>query len=169
MLGTYRFSPDQVVRIDPYGSIPILSSGIRIIHTNPDCPDDVVFYCLLGRDRLLQDIKRVGFVPRASASEVRERRGMPWRWTFLIACFAIWNVLFLLDGLPWEHHALGAGAFAAAVVAFSTAMALMFSPWMQSLALKPDRSPEEVLPTVRFSALILGVMLIAMASSHVAS
>jgi hypothetical protein len=169
LFGAYHFSPEQVVRIEPYGSVPIISSGIRIIHTNPDCPDRVIFYCLVGQDRLLREINRVGFVPSASAMDLPERRGMPWRWTFLTACLLVWNALFFLDGSPWEHHTLGGGAIAAAALAFLTSLALMFSPWMQSLALKPDRSPEEVLPTVRFFTLMSGVMLFALAFGHVPS
>jgi hypothetical protein len=169
LLGTYHFSPEQVVRIEPYGSIPILTWGIRIIHTKLDCPDDVIFYCLLGRDRLLQEIERVGFRPCASAADLPDRRGTPWRWTFLIVCLVVWNVLFFLDGSPWKHHSLGAGAITAVAMAFIASLALMFSPWMQTLALKPDRSPDEVLPTVRLFALISGTMLIALLFGHVAS
>ena len=87
-----------------------LELGIRIIHINPACPDGVIFYSFVGRDRLLQEIERVGFVPSASAADLPERRGMPWRWAFLIACLVVWNVLFFLDGSPWERHAPGGGA-----------------------------------------------------------
>ncbi len=167
LFGTYQFSPEQVVRIEPCGSTP-LSWGIRIIHINPACPDKVIFYSFVGRDRLLQEIERVGFVPSASAADLPERRGIPWRWAFLIACLVVWNVLFFLDGSPWERHALGGGAIAAAAAAFLTSLALMFLPAMQSLALKPDRSIDEVLPTVRFFALIAGVMLFSLAFEHVA-
>lgn len=166
LFGTYHFAPEQVVRIDPIGWTP-LSWGIQIIHINPACPDRVVFYCFIGRDRLLREIKRIGFVPSASAADLPERRGMPWRWTFLIACVVVWNALFFLDGSPWEHHALGTGALSAAAIAFLTSLALMFLPGMQSVALKPDRSIDEVLPTVRFFALIAAIALFTLALDHV--
>ena len=44
----------------------------------------------------------------------------------------------------------------------------MFLPATRSLALKPDRSIDEVLPTVRFFALIAGVMLFSLVFEHVA-
>ena len=55
-LGTYEFSPLQVVSVEPYGSIPLLSSGIRIIHNRADYPEKIIFWCMGNRSRVLAEI-----------------------------------------------------------------------------------------------------------------
>ena len=40
LLGTYAFTPEQIIRLAPYGSIPV------IVHSNLDYPSRIVFWCL---------------------------------------------------------------------------------------------------------------------------
>jgi TPR repeat protein len=60
-LGTYGFSPSDVVAIEPVGSIPILRSGIRIRHNRANYPEAIIFWCLRSRDELLDAIRNSGF------------------------------------------------------------------------------------------------------------
>jgi hypothetical protein len=96
LIGTYTFTPEQVVRIEPYGSIPILYRGIRIVHSNPDCPSSVIFWCLRNPERLIERIRQA--IPGASPLGAQARRGVPFRWSFILALVAVWNALFILDG-----------------------------------------------------------------------
>jgi hypothetical protein len=65
LVGSHSFSPDQVVRLEPYGLIPIFGRGIRIVHSRTDCPAKVLFSCFWTSERLLESIRGAGFVPRA--------------------------------------------------------------------------------------------------------
>jgi hypothetical protein len=65
LIGSYSFSPDQVVAFKPYGWIPIFGRGILIVHTRPDYPARVFVSNFWTPDRLIETIHRAGFVPRA--------------------------------------------------------------------------------------------------------
>ena len=60
-LGSYEFSPSQVVSVEPYGSIPFLSSGIRINHNRADYPEKIIFWCMGNRSRVLAEFRKCGF------------------------------------------------------------------------------------------------------------
>ena len=50
-LGTYTFTPDQVIRVAPFGLIPFFGKGIRIFHRVPGYPDKIVFWYLCADPR----------------------------------------------------------------------------------------------------------------------
>lgn len=93
--GTYDFSPNDVVSLERYGSIPVFSSGIRITHTRADYPAKIIFWYLGNPDSVITRIREAGFLPTAPASAEIRRRGMPIRWTALVLLVLIWNGLFL--------------------------------------------------------------------------
>ena len=79
-------SPQDVVAIEPYGSIPILASGIRIDHNRKDYLKRMLFWCMGRRSTVLEEIANTGFRPtgvnRSSvfldfrfAGEHRDNRG----------------------------------------------------------------------------------------------
>ena len=60
-LGTYTFTPSEVVTLEPYGSIPVLARGIRISHNRRDYPKKIIFWCMGGRDSALAEVAETGF------------------------------------------------------------------------------------------------------------
>jgi hypothetical protein len=50
-LGTYTFTPDQVIRVAPFGLIPFFGKGVRIFHRIPSYPDKIVFWYLCADPR----------------------------------------------------------------------------------------------------------------------
>ena len=62
-LGSYAFTPSEVVSLDACPSRLFLSSGILIRHNRPDCPATVIFWCMGKPARVLAAIRDVGFVP----------------------------------------------------------------------------------------------------------
>jgi hypothetical protein len=171
LVGRYSFSPDQVAALEPYGSIPILSSGVRIVHTVQTYPDKIIFWCFGSPKRLIENITALGFQPRASRTQVPKRDGMAFRWSFLILLVVIWNALFLIDGfVPWNQPK-GPGLYTLLAVAllFLTAAALNVSDRFQALVLKPGRSITEVRSVVLLVLFVSAILLIVFGAQQVAS
>ena len=171
LLGRYSFTPDQVAALEPYGWIPVLSSGVRIVHTVPSYPDKIVFWNMGSPKRLIDRITALGFRPRASRTQVPLRSGMAFRWSFAILLFVVWNALFLADGfVPWaDRNGPGLYVLLAVALLFLTALALNFSGRFQTIVLKPGRSIAEVRPLVRLVLLVSAFMLVAIGATQVAS
>jgi hypothetical protein len=170
-MGRYRFAPDQVAAFEPYGSIPLLRSGVRIVHTVQNYPDKIIFWCFGSPKRLIESITALGFHPRASRAQVLPRDGMAFRWTFLVLLVLIWNTLFLLDGfVPWKHPTgPGPYTFLAVAMLFATALGINLSAWFQGIALKPGRSASEVRPVTLLVLAISAIMLIVFGAQRLAS
>jgi hypothetical protein len=165
MMGTYDFTPDQVVSLERYGSIPILASGIRINHNRQDYPPKFIFYTLGSSTKLLAKIAETGFSPKAPATSAPERRGIPVRWVAIAIAIIIWNGLFFLDDSSFDNsrHELGLGAFMATLLVFFIAWGLRVSQWLQSVVLKEGRSVGEIKPFLYFFQLLTGIGVVAFA------
>ena len=165
-LGTYTFTPEQIVRIEPYGSIPVIYRGIRIVHARPDYPSGIIFWCVRNPARLIERIGQAGFVPAAPPATAPVKRGVPFRWSFIIALFLVWNALFILGGFwPGTPPPEKPGAFvllALAVLLFAS-LAAERSSAFQRLVLKPGRSVGEIRPTLRLIQLVSGLVLVTCA------
>jgi hypothetical protein len=144
-LGTYEFSPSQVVSIEPYGSIPLLASGIRINHNRADYPEKIVFWCVGSRDRVLNELLQSGFSP--SGHPAQRAAGFPVRWSVVIAVVVLWNVLFVLDSSGQaESRSRAPGAFSllALLSLFGLATAVRVSPSVQRMVLREGHEVGEV-------------------------
>lgn len=161
VIGSYRFGPEQVVGLEPYGGFPFIGKGIRIVHTRPDCPARIIFRCFHSPDRILDDVRLAGFLPRASSAGVPKRDGMPVRWPPVVTLIVLWNTLFLLDGyVPWNApRAPGRFVFLALALVFATALAVERSAAAQSWVLKPGRAVGEIRPYLRLFQSVSGPML----------
>lgn len=162
LLGDYKFSPDQVVALEPHGFIPVLGTGIRIVHTVSNYPQKIVFWCSKSPKQLIEQIISLGFRPSASAELICRNHGMPFRWSFVIILVAIWNGLFFLDeSVPWKEPELpGPFSLLALGVLFLTSFALDNSDQFQKWFLKPGRSIDEVRAVVRLVLFISAIMFI---------
>jgi hypothetical protein len=162
LIGTYTFSPDQVARLESYGSIPIFGRGVRIIHTRVDYPAKIIFWCFRDPDLVVDDIRLSGFLPRASSVMVPTRRGVPFRWMPVVMFIVVWNALFWLDGfVPWkEFKAPGLFVQLALALAFGAAVAIQRSKTVQQWVLRPGRSVGEVRPSLVVLQLISGFLFV---------
>ncbi|GAA0709569.1 hypothetical protein ISN75_01935 [Dyella marensis] len=165
-LGTYTFTDQEVVSFELYGSIPILSSGIRINHNRLDYPEKVVFWCMGNREAVLDDIRSVGFRPQGKA--VERPSGFAFRWSAALLAIVVWNVLLLGDnqfhlasrpGLPGPLTVL------ALVSVFAVSSALPYSAGLQRAVLRPGRSINEITPYLRLLQLVTGLVSLGMGIS----
>jgi hypothetical protein len=167
LIGNYKFSAEQVAALEPHGSIPILASGVRIVHTVQNYPEKIVFWCFGSPKRLIEKITALGFQPRASRAQVPQRDGIPFRWSFLIAVIVVWNALFLMEGIPPKSP--GPYMLLAIALLFLTAVALNFSRIFQTLVLKPGRSFSEVRSMALLVLVVSAFLLIGFGAQQIAS
>ena len=62
--GTYNFLPGDVISLQRRGVIPLLTTGVRIIHRRMDYPAKIIFWSISPK-RLIEKIRAVAFVPSA--------------------------------------------------------------------------------------------------------
>lgn len=53
---TFQLSSAQIVRLEAVNILPVIASGIRIVHNDPVAPQRMVFWCLGQRDRKMAAI-----------------------------------------------------------------------------------------------------------------
>jgi hypothetical protein len=172
-LGRYDFTPEQVVAFGSFGSIPLLANGLAIEHNRADYPARMVFWCLGSRERVLEEIRQVGFVPTGQGAA--RPRGMPLRWGFVIAVVLCWNLLFLADGPDlaelWRGHVPahflpGAGAIVALASIFLLATGIKVSRRLQRLALAPGHELGEVRGMLTLLQLVSVPLMIGFSLVH---
>jgi hypothetical protein len=99
-LGQYRFAPAEVLAIESVGTLPLLTTGIRIHHHRPDYPEMFVVYCSpRARTVLLQALRAAGFTTGHPAIPT-PARGFPVRTKALVAALLGWNLMFVMGKLP---------------------------------------------------------------------
>ena len=165
-LPTHEFTPEQVVSIRQHGSIPLIGKGLPIEHNRLDYPAQVVFLRIGSRQRVLDEIARVGFIPSGVA--VERARGMPFRWTFAIACVLLWNIGFLVDVHgPFRRGdavvPFGPGVVATLAALFVLATGIKASARLQRVALAPGHVVREVRGLLSLLQGVAGAMTVGFA------
>lgn len=163
LIGRYEFLPDQVASIERSGSIPVLSSGLRIVHTRSDYPAKVIFWCMGNPDKMLARIHQAGFLPVAPRSAAIATRGFPIRWVIVIAVVLVWNGLFMLDQymFPNDAHMPGPFVVLALLLIFFFASALRTSDRVQAAVLRAGHAVGEIKSTVLLIQIVTGLLLVA--------
>lgn len=161
-LGTYSFVPDQVSSIERYVMIPILGWGIRVRHCVPEYPRKIIFWYLGNPERLLHGISESGFHPTATPSQIPGRAGIPVRWSVIIAAFAAWNGLILMDWTRSAHSFPSPGPYSciALLLLFCFSIGTLRLPVVQRFVLKPGRGVGEIGAALRLLVFISGFMLL---------
>ena len=161
-LGTYTFTPSEVVVLEPYGSIPVLARGIRIKHNRRDYPPKIIFWCMGARDAALAEIAETGFTPRGQPLD--RPTGFPVRWSAVLTLLVLWNGLFLLDrAMAQSRTAPGPLALLALVLLFVAATATQMSPQFRRLLLREGHEFGEIKSIVTLIQIISGIMALGFA------
>lgn len=163
LFGTYYFTPDQVVSLESYGSIPFFGRGVRINHNVPKYPRKVVFWYFKDPDSLIQQIRETGFHPTATAVSVpfsESHQGLPVRWQAIVVIIIVWNILLFLD---MGHQGLDSkpGLFSlfAVLFLFLTCIGIKIFRPVQRIFLKKGREMEEIESWIDILILVAGPML----------
>lgn len=166
LLGNYSFRPEEVVELKRIG-IPVIYSGLRIVHSISSYPARIEFFPMSSVDGLKDQIEQSGFNPKGRQSAIPPKEGMAFRWPFVALAIIGWNLLFILDGfifLPWrpppEKILPGPFVSLALALVFLSALSILKSERFRSLALKPDLSVQEVGAFLRLILLVTGGLFI---------
>ena len=76
LLGSYEFSPSDVVALERYGFIPILARGVRIVHLKRNYPASIIFWTFGNPEKLIRKVRDTRFVPCGVASTFARPSGM---------------------------------------------------------------------------------------------
>ena len=160
-LGTYTFAPSDIVSLEPYGSIPFLSSGIQIQHNRKDYPKTVIFWCVgRSRERVLEEIADTGF--RAVGQPIARAPGIAFRWSTILIAIILWNALFLLDRSATGRQPHQPGPFIpiALMLAFVAATATRVWIPFQRLVLRKGHEVSEVKSFLVLLQIVTGTVAI---------
>ncbi len=158
-LGSYEFTPDQVVSLAAFvGTVPILAQGIAIEHNRLDYPPRMVFWCMGNAEHAVERLRATGFEPRGQ--RVDRPGGMPLRWSFVIGVVLSWNLLLMgnlhrmMMGPMTSRLSFDAGMPTACALIFLLATGLKLSTRMQRIALAPGHTLGEVRPLLSLLQLV---------------
>lgn len=157
-----RFAPEDVVRVERVTWLPVLASGVRIVHTRSDVSEQVIFWHLRSPNRILSAVAETGFVAGASAREVPARR-FPFRIPFLVAAALVWNALLGWDMFVLERQAPGAYTMVALALACAVSVGILLPTPMRTIALHRSEDVGRVSHYCALVAAIAAVMLVFMA------
>ena len=171
VIDIYQFLPSEVVSLERYGSIPFLSSGIRIAHARADYPSKIVFWYLGNPETFIEQIRQVGFSPAAPASSETKWHGLPIRWTAILFFILTWNGLFLLgDGSRHSfRNQVGLLTLIPLLLAFLACWGTKKAPSLQKMVLRNGHSINEIkayLSLVQLMTAILFVAVTVLVLSH---
>jgi hypothetical protein len=163
LLGSYELTPGDVASLEPSGSIPFLSSGMRIVHTRNDYPKRMLFYAFGSPRKLIEKIRASGFIPAATQPQRSAQLAVfPFRWSVLVILVAFWNLLLFADQkLPGAdpHHPGPLTLFALATSFFVSWLGLR-SEWAQSLLMREGESVGRIKPFLVLLLLVSGAILV---------
>lgn len=166
-LGTYVFAPTEVVGLERVG-IPFISSGVRIVHSRAEYPENIVVWSLGSPDQLIARISEAGFHGTAPVTSAAGAKGFPLRWSAVVVFIIVWNVLLFIDfdrgnGNGREPGILTLVAFA---MVFVLAWGLRVSEWVQGMVLRQGHSIGEIQTPLLIAQLVAGAFLVGFALVH---
>lgn len=157
-VGTYHFTPAQIFAFEKVGRI---SPALRIIHTRDDISGRCIFMTLSGPEKLARRIRDAGFIPAAQSAP--QARGVPFRWSSIIAIVILWNLLGLLSLLghrSLEPHPVS--LIPLGIMSFLS-ISLLWMPSLHPLIMRPGRHFEELRPLIFFLSFLITALFFSLA------
>jgi hypothetical protein len=160
LLGKYEFRPEDVASIESVGSLPLIGRGIRIYHNRADYPAKIIFWTIKNPDTSIDEIRKIGFIPKGAVSAAVRDRGFPIRWQTIIIFIVLWNAFMLLDMFRGGafHPRLGRFALLATVLVFILSVAIWKSESVRKVIIAPGHKLEEIRPFLYLLAFVTGFL-----------
>jgi hypothetical protein len=153
MLGTYKFSPSDIIRFEPNKGL--YGANVLLIHNILDYPEKVSLAYQGGANELILFLNQNGFVPQGVSEASLLRNGIAVRWSFLVIAVLLWTALLIYGHIKDEFRLF---SFIAVAIVFIIAALLPYSKALQSVALKPGRRVGEIKPTINIFKWISGII-----------
>ncbi len=173
IVGNLVFQPSNINSIEPYTQIPLIGQGIKINHNVDSYKEKVIFWTFKNPQTVINQIKQTGFLnkekePKVNSNEEIQNRqksgGSPVKKSIAIGAVVIWNLLFLIDFIPFfqgksEGLPIGNGILTALGLLFLSALLSLISSDFRGLILKDGRTLEDIKKFSIFIMLISGFMM----------
>jgi len=174
IVGNLTFQPSDIISIEPYTMIPIIGQGVKINHNVSTYKDRVIFWTFKDPSSVVRQIRETGFLNTRDFSEpkidrsIEEKQakgGFPIKKGFAIGAFVVWNILFLIDFIPFflgktDGFPIGNGVLSAIGLLFLTALLSLISTDFRKLILKEGRELNDIKKFAIFAMIISGFMLL---------
>lgn len=173
IVGNFVFQPSNIISIEAYTLIPIIAQGIKINHNVESYKEKVIFWTLKNPQTVINQIRQTGFLSNQkelktnSFAEIQNRHkggGFPVKKSIAISAVVLWNLLFLIDFIPFiqgksEGPPFGNGIFIALGLLFLSALLSLISSRFRRLILKDGRTLKDIKKFSIFIMLISGFMM----------
>ncbi|MBS1599702.1 MAG: hypothetical protein JST75_15860 [Bacteroidetes bacterium] len=175
LIGTFSFTRDQIISIEPCGVIPLLNRGIRINHTVVNYNERIIFTCGMAPEKIIEKIRESGFMDQPASAidpqikndvmEQQKQGGFPIKVPVAISVVVIWITLFFIDGINYLRNEqnpfpFGKGILLAIGFLLIVSTLTLFSRGFQKMILKDVRDIKEVNRFLYFVIMLCGFMLI---------
>ncbi|MGB6034935.1 MAG: hypothetical protein WBG42_01620 [Cryomorphaceae bacterium] len=176
MIGNLVFQPSDIVDLEPSSGFSLIGGRIRIRHNVADYKEKVIFYSMKEPKEVIGLIKKTGFrfgtssIENTPSKEIQDRQksgGFPVKIGFAVFFIVLWNVLFLIDLLPFffgqsEGFPIGKYSISALAILFLSSILSLVSNGFRAMILKEGRNLNDIKSFAIFSALISGVLVFNM-------
>jgi hypothetical protein len=174
LIGSYSFTADQIISIEPYGLIPLLGRGIKISHRVPNYKQKMIFWSWNDPKEVIRNINRTGFGSSSPSATLKETRiqvaekqrqgGFAIRTSAAISIVVLWNLLFLYDFVrifknTGNRVRFGITTFMALGLVLIVSLLTLISTDFRRLILKEGREIGEINKFLYFLIFICGMML----------
>jgi len=174
IIGTFSFTPAEIISIESYHQIPIIGQGIKINHRVSDYEQKVIFWTFKNPEIVIENIRKTGFLAKINSEMSPEdlamraqhqKGGFPIKKPIAIGMIAGWNILFLFDFYKILSGTngpslLGNGAKIALGLLLMTALLTLFIRPFRKLILKEEIIFENVKRFFYFVILMSSFMLL---------
>jgi len=174
LIGTFSFTRDQIISIEPCGVIPMINRGIRIHHTVVNYSERIIFSCAMAPEKIIEEIRNTGFLDqppsainpqlKSQVMEQQKQGGFPIRVPVAVSIVVIWITLFFIDGINYLRNEqnpfpFGNGILMAIGFLLIVSTLTLFSKDFRKLILKEGRNIKEINRFLYFLILLCGFML----------
>jgi hypothetical protein len=175
IIGSYSFTADQIISIEPICTIPLIRQGIRINHTISNYKKKVIFWSSKDPQEIIYKIGKTGFGSALSSAaqkgikrqviEKQKQGGFPVRISAAISIIVIWNILFIVDFIDIfkssaHRTPFGKGSLIAFGFILSISILTLTSKVFRQYILKDGRDIKEISRFLYFLILLSGIILL---------
>jgi hypothetical protein len=160
LLGKYEFRPEDIISFEEVGTLPFIGRGIRIHHNKTEYPKKMIFWTTKNPEKLINEIRMLGFIPKGTPStEVRDRR-FPIRWQAIVFFVVLWNSFLMLDMFQGGefHPKPGRFSWYATMLVFILSISIWKTELIKNAILSPGHKLTEIKSLLYLLTFVTGIL-----------